>query len=80
MDFATVGNTGNNGAGDVVPTVRMTIDTIGNVGIGTITPQDKLSLNGNIQVAKNAVQPYACDAAHDAVLAITSDGTTACTW
>lgn len=44
----------------------------GNVGIGTSTPQDKLDVNGNIRVAKNSAQPYACDAAHDAVLALTS--------
>ena len=44
----------------------------GRVGIGTTNPQDKLDINGNIRVAKNAAQPYACDAAHDAVLAITS--------
>ncbi|WP_415062201.1 hypothetical protein [Bdellovibrio sp.] len=48
------------------------ISPAGNVGVGTSTPQDKLDVNGNIRVAKNTAQPYACDAAHDAVLAITS--------
>ena len=44
----------------------------GKVGIGTVNPQDQLDVNGNIRVAKNAAQPYPCDAAHDAVLALTS--------
>ncbi|OYZ24215.1 MAG: hypothetical protein B7Y39_01975 [Bdellovibrio sp. 28-41-41] len=48
----------------------------GNVGIGTTSPQDKLDINGNIRVAKNSAQPYACDAAHDAVIALTSQYTT----
>lgn len=52
------------------------VGSSGNVGIGTTTPQDKLSVNGNIQVAKNSSQPYACDAAHDAVIALTSQYTT----
>ncbi len=51
---------------------RMIMDSSGRVGIGTLAPQEKLSVSGNIQVAKNVAQPYACDVAHDAVLAITS--------
>lgn len=57
-------------------TPAMTILQGGNVGVGTTTPQEKLSVNGNIQVAKNSAQPYACDASHDAVIALTSQYTT----
>lgn len=41
-------------------TTRMTIDTSGNVGIGTVSPSQKLEVNGNIQVAgTNSLYFYA---------------------
>jgi hypothetical protein len=46
------------------------------VGIGVVSPVEKLDVNGNIKVAKNSAQPYACDASHDGVMALTSQYTT----
>lgn len=44
----------------------------GNVGIGTLTPVTALDVNGTMRLTKNGSQPYACDATHDAALALTS--------
>ncbi|OGS07845.1 MAG: hypothetical protein A2270_01750, partial [Elusimicrobia bacterium RIFOXYA12_FULL_51_18] len=44
----------------------------GKVGIGTTAPQATLDVNGTARLAKNAAQPYACDAAHDSAIALTS--------
>jgi hypothetical protein len=44
----------------------------GNVGIGTISPQTALDVNGVVRVKKYVAQPFACDAAHDGSLALTS--------
>lgn len=58
--------------GSSVSAERMRVDQNGNVGIGTTTPQASLDVAGVIKVAKYASQPFACDAAHDSSLAITS--------
>jgi hypothetical protein len=41
-------NTTTNGT--VIPATRMTIDNVGNVGIGTLTPLDRLQVDGDIRV------------------------------
>jgi hypothetical protein len=48
----------------------------GNVGIGTTSPAVKLDVNGEMKLKKNSAQPYACDAAHDAAVAVTNKYTT----
>ncbi|WP_205940963.1 hypothetical protein [Pedobacter yonginense] len=48
MYFATA-NTG-------APEIKMTIDYTGNVGIGTTTPKEKLSVNGNIRAKEVKVE------------------------
>lgn len=42
-----------NSSADVVPTTRMVINKDGNVGIGTINPQGKLDVSGDIAVNDN---------------------------
>lgn len=66
MYFNTVPN------GSTTSTTRMAIDQSGNVGVGTVTPVEKLDVNGNIKMKKNSSEPYPCDVDHDAVVAITS--------
>lgn len=43
-----------------------------NVGIGTTTPAVALDVNGQVKIQKSSSQPFACDMAHDATLAVTS--------
>lgn len=50
--FAT--NQNNNG---YLPTEKMRITSIGNVGIGTTVPSQKLDVNGTIRVTGNIVSP-----------------------
>ncbi|KHD87611.1 MAG: hypothetical protein OM95_13565 [Bdellovibrio sp. ArHS] len=64
--FQTVSN------GSTTSNTRMAIDHNGNIGIATVTPVEKLDVNGNMKVKKNSSEPYPCDIDHDAVLAITS--------
>ena len=51
---------------------RMVMTASGNIGIGTTTPQVALDIVGVVRSSKYAVQPFACDAAHDASLALNS--------
>ena len=44
----------------------------GNVGIGTTTPVAALDVNGQVKIQKSSSQPFACDATHDATIAVTS--------
>lgn len=44
----------------------------GNVGIGTTNPTAKLSIDGEINLAKNSSEPYACDSSHDGNIALTN--------
>ena len=39
-------------------TARMTINSTGNVGIGTTNPGEKLDVNGNIDVSGNQIKNY----------------------
>lgn len=48
----------------------------GNVGIGTTAPAESLDINGQMKLKLNNAQPYACDAAHDGVIAATNKYTT----
>jgi len=48
------------------------VGTYGQVGIATSAPKATLDVNGYIRLAKNAVAPLACDAAHDGAIALTS--------
>lgn len=50
--FATKPGIGISGAGSDIPIERMAIDPFGNVGIGTTSPTEKLSVNGNIRSKK----------------------------
>jgi hypothetical protein len=61
-------------AGAATEQMRVTGD--GKVGIGVTSPVEKLDINGNVKLAKNSAQPYACDATHDGVVALTSQYTT----
>lgn len=42
--------TPDNGGASSVPLVRMTVDSTGNVGIGSLTPIDMLDVTGNVRV------------------------------
>jgi hypothetical protein len=81
VSFLTRGVVGNDGAialgGSITNRTtfagaNMVISSGGNVGIGNISPQTSLDVNGVVRVAKYAAQPFACDVAHDSSLAITS--------
>jgi len=76
-------------------TVRATIDTSGNVGIGTTTVNATLDVNGYAKLKKNSSAPVTCSATYGGSLAVTSasklcmcNGTswvevnsaTSCTW
>jgi hypothetical protein len=50
--------------------------TGGNVGIGTTDPQAALDVNGAMRLAKNPAEPFACVAAKDGAIALTSQYTT----
>jgi len=57
-------------------TEYMRIDSGGNVGVGTTSPQTKLSINGEVSLRKNSSQPYACITIYDGAIALTNKYTT----
>ncbi len=77
-------------------TTAMTIDTNGNVGVGTSAPAATLSVNGYAQLKSYSSQPVACSGTTAGAIALTSsyvgcvcngtswvrlaDGATSCTW
>ena len=52
--------------------VALSINTDGNVGVGTTTPKTKFVVNGEVQVRKSSAAPFACDADRDGTIALTS--------
>ena len=63
----------NNSSLVTAMTIRANSDgSTGNVGIGTITPAAALDVNGQVKIQKSSAQPFACDAAHDGTIALTS--------
>lgn len=52
--------------------LKMVMDADGNVGIGTSTPGAKLEVKGTVKLGKYTSAPFACSAASDGALAMTS--------
>lgn len=53
-------------------TPLLSVRNDGNVGIGTLSPEASLDVNGAMRLAKNSSAPFACASAKDGAIALTS--------